>query len=51
MAIKFIYISNDEKQNYYFCSFKLLVEKFEHLKIELTNQDLKEVPKVFKANQ
>ena len=31
MAIKYIYIPNDDTQNYPFCRLKLEVETFEHL--------------------
>ena len=31
MADKFMYIPNDNAQNYPFCRLKLVVEKFEHL--------------------
>ena len=39
MADKLIKSANDDKQNYNFWSFKLVVEKFGHSTIEPTNQD------------
>ena len=47
MADKFMYIPNDDTQNYPFCKIQLMVETFGQLN-EPTNQCSNKVLKVFK---
>ena len=46
MAEKLLHIPNDETQNYTFCRSKLVVETFETLLNELTNQNSLKSPKL-----
>ena len=45
-----MYISNDDTQNYPFCSLKLVVETFEHLTYLATNQNSLKSPKLISTN-
>ncbi len=47
MDNELMYILNNNKQKYPVFKLKLFVEKLRHGQFELTNQDLRKVPKFF----
>ena len=50
MADRFMYIPNDDAQNYTTCILQLMIETFGHF-TETTNQNLIKVPKVVKQTK
>ena len=48
MADKLMYIPNDDRQNYPFCRFKLVVETFDHSSQWTSYLKFTKVPKVIK---
>ena len=48
MADKFMYISNDDRQNYSFCTIQLVVDMFRQLNESLNQSKSIKVPKVVK---
>ena len=51
MADKWMYIPNDDSQNYPFCRLQLVVESFYTQLGKPTNQNLLKVPKVNKVHK